>query len=257
MTTTEHSGSGDVSRSLELLWGLTDRPSRGPKPGLTVDRIVTTAVAVADSDGLGALSMRRVATDLGVGTMSLYRYVPGKAELLDLMLDKVSEFDSEAHPDPAAGWRPALEALARDNWRLHQRHPWLLQVDQARPLLGPNALDSLEYALRALAGTGLTDREKIHVMVSLGGFITGTARTELNAALAEKRTGISNADFWRAQEPVLSKAMLSGRYPALAGLDQDTFTGGDTPVFELGLAALLDGFEVLIAARSTARTDAP
>lgn len=256
MTTTEHSGSGDISRSLELLWGLGDRPSRGPKPGLTLDRIVTTAVAVADSDGLGALSMRRVATDLGVGTMSLYRYVPGKAELLDLMLDKVSAFDAEAHPDPAAGWRPALEALARDDWRRHQRHPWLLQVDQGRPLLGPNALDSLEYTLRALAGTGLTDREKVRVMVSLGGFVIGTARTELNSALAEKRTGISNADFWQAQEPVLSKAMLSGRYPALAGLDEDTFTGDDPPVFELGLTALLDGFAALIAAR-TARTDAP
>ena len=99
MTTTEHSGSGDVSRSLELLWGLGERPSRGPKPGLTLDRIVTAAVAVADAEGLGALSMRRVATDLGVGTMSLYRYVPGKAELLDLMLDKVAEFDADAHPE--------------------------------------------------------------------------------------------------------------------------------------------------------------
>ncbi|SEE53309.1 transcriptional regulator, TetR family [Streptomyces sp. 2112.3] len=256
MTTTEHSGGGDISRSLELLWGLGDRPSRGPKPGLTLDRIVTTAVAVADADGLGALSMRRVATDLGVGTMSLYRYVPGKAELLDLMLDKVSAFDAEAHPDPAAGWRPALEALARDDWRRHQRHPWLLQVDQARPLLGPSALDAMEYALRALAGTGLTDREKVHVMVSFAGFVIGTARTELNSALAEKRTGVSNADFWQAQEPVLSKAMLSGRYPALAGLDEDTFTGDGPSVFELGLTALLDGFEALIAAR-TARTDAP
>lgn len=123
MTTTEHSGSGDVSRSLELLWGLDERPSRGPKPGLTLDRIVTTAVAVADADGLGALSMRRVATDLGVGTMSLYRYVPGKAELLDLMLDKVAEFDADAHPDPAAGWRPAMEALARGSRQQYQRHP--------------------------------------------------------------------------------------------------------------------------------------
>lgn len=249
MTTTEHSGSGDVSRSLELLWGLGDRPSRGPRPGLTLDRIVTAAVAVADADGLGALSMRRVATDLGVGTMSLYRYVPGKAELLDLMLDKVAEFDADAHPDPGAGWRPVLEAVARGSWQLHQRHPWLLQVDQARPLLGPNALDGLDYALRALAGTGLTDREKVHVLVSVDGFVTGTARTQLNSALAEKRTGVSNEEFWQAQAPILSKAMLSGRYPALAGLDQDAF-GGDTSVFELGLAALLDGFEAAITARS-------
>ncbi|WP_406479012.1 TetR/AcrR family transcriptional regulator [Streptomyces platensis] len=256
MTTTEHSGSGDVSRSLELLWGLGDRPSRGPKPGLTLDRIVTTAVAVADTDGLGALSMRRVATDLGVGTMSLYRYVPGKAELLDLMLDKVAEFDADAHPDPAAGWRPAMEALAHASRRQYHRHPWLLQVDQARPLLGPNALESLEYSVRALAGTGLADREKIHVLVSFGGFLAGISRTELHSTLAEKRTGISDADFWQSQEAVLSKAMLSGRYPALAALDENTFAGDDSPVFELGLSALLDGFAALIAAR-TARTDAP
>ncbi|MGY5077498.1 TetR/AcrR family transcriptional regulator [Streptomyces sp. WAC01526] len=256
MTTTEHSGSGDVSRSLELLWGLGERPSRGPKPGLTLDRIVTAAVAVADAEGLGALSMRRVATDLGVGTMSLYRYVPGKAELLDLMLDKVAEFDADAHPDPAAGWRPAMEALARGSRQQYERHPWLLQVDQARPLLGPNALDSLEYSVRALAGTGLTDREKIHVLVTFGGFLTGISRTELNSALAEQRTGISNADFWQSQEPVLSKVMLSGRYPALAALDEDTFAGDDSSVFELGLAALLDGIAALIATR-TASTDTP
>ncbi|WP_432143535.1 TetR/AcrR family transcriptional regulator [Streptomyces sp. bgisy084] len=256
MTTTEHSGSGDVSRSLELLWGLADRPSRGPKPGLTLDRIVSTAVAVADADGLGALSMRRVATDLGVGTMSLYRYVPGKAELLDLMLDQVAEFDADAHPDPAAGWRPAMEALAHASRQQYHRHPWLLQVDQARPLLGPNALDSMEYSVRALAGTGLTDREKMHVLVSFGGFLTGLARTELHAALAEKRTGISNADFWQSQEPVLSRAMLSGRYPAMAALDENTFAEDDALVFDLGLSALLDGFAALIAAR-TARTDAP
>ncbi|AZS73603.1 TetR family transcriptional regulator [Streptomyces lydicus] len=256
MTTTEHSGSGDVSRSLELLWGLGERPSRGPKPGLTLDRIVTTAVAVADAEGLGALSMRRVATDLGVGTMSLYRYVPGKAELLDLMLDKVAEFDAGAHPDPATGWRPAMEALARGSRQQYERHPWLLQVDQARPLLGPNALDSLEYSVRALAGTGLTDREKIHVLVTFGGFLTGISRTELNSALAEQRTGISNADFWQSQEPVLSKVMLSGRYPALAALDENTFAGDDNSVFELGLAALLDGIAALIATR-TARTDTP
>ncbi|MFJ9415649.1 TetR/AcrR family transcriptional regulator [Streptomyces sp. NPDC101227] len=248
--TTEHSGSGDVSRSLELLWGAGERPSRGPKPGLTLDRIVAAAVAVADTEGLGALSMRRVATELGVGTMSLYRYVPGKGELLDLMLDKVVEFDADAHPDPAAGWRPVLEAVARTNWRLHHRHAWLLQVDQSHPLLGPNALDVFEYALRGLAGTGLTDREKVHVMVVLDGFVSGTARTQLNSAHAERRTGITTEDFWRAQEPILSQAMRSGRYPTLAGLAEDAFTGGDSPVFELGLTALLDGFAAAIAARA-------
>ncbi|MGO4423231.1 TetR/AcrR family transcriptional regulator, partial [Streptomyces sp. MCAF7] len=97
MTTTEHSGSGDISRSLELLWGTGERPSRGPKRGLTLERIVTAAIAVADAEGLAAVSMRRLSAELGTGTMSLYRYVPGKAELLDLMLDQVQSFDPDAH----------------------------------------------------------------------------------------------------------------------------------------------------------------
>ncbi|MGH1552145.1 TetR/AcrR family transcriptional regulator [Streptomyces sp. L7] len=85
----ESSGSGDIDRTLELLWDTGPRPSRGPKPGLSVDRIVDAAIRIADEEGLDAVSMRRVATDLGTGAMSLYRYVPGKAELLDLMLDRV------------------------------------------------------------------------------------------------------------------------------------------------------------------------
>ena len=110
---TETSGSGDIGRTLELLWETGRRPSRGPKPTLTLDRIVEAAIRVADTEGLEGLSMRRVAAELGTGTMSLYRYVPGKGELLDLMLDRVqrpSENPADLGDD---GWRTALEALAR------------------------------------------------------------------------------------------------------------------------------------------------
>jgi AcrR family transcriptional regulator len=85
----EYSGSGDPKRTMALLWGIGKKPTRGPKPGLSVGRIVSAAVEVADAEGLGALSMRRVADRLGIGTMSLYTYVPGKAELIDVMLDTV------------------------------------------------------------------------------------------------------------------------------------------------------------------------
>ncbi|UNO40398.1 TetR/AcrR family transcriptional regulator [Streptomyces sp. MST-110588] len=258
--TTEHSGDGDISRSLELLWGLGERPSRGPKPALSLDRIVDAAVAVADAEGLGALSMRRVAAELGVGTMSLYRYVPGKAELLDLMLDKIVEFDPDAHPDPSDGWRTVLESVARGGRRLHQLHPWLLQVDQARPLLGPNTLTGLEFALTGLAGTGLTDREKFQVLVAVDAFVTGHARTRLNSAQAEKRTGISDEDFWKAQEPVMIKAMETGRYPHLAALAEDTFAFGDKEddeIFELGLKGLLDGLSAFIERRGPGRPKSP
>ncbi len=234
---------------MELLWGTGERPTRGPKPGLTLDAIVTTAVTVADTDGLAAVSMRRVATELGVGTMSLYRYVPGKAELLDLMLDKVVEFDLSAHPPADQGWRAALTAVAHGSRRLYQQHPWLLQVDQARPILGPNALDGMEYALQGLSGTRLTGREKIHVLVALDGFVTGVTRVEVNQAQAEKRSGISDAAFWKAQEPVLTRVMESGRYPQLAALPEDAFEEAGDDIFELGLTRLLDGLAPFIEGR--------
>ncbi|WP_431043736.1 TetR/AcrR family transcriptional regulator [Streptomyces sp. P1-3] len=246
--TTEHSGSGDVSRSLELLWGMAQRPSRGPKPGLALDRIVATAVRIADAEGLAAVSMRRLSTELGVGTMSLYRYVPGKAELLDLMLDHVNGLDADAHA-PGLGWRAVLERVARGTWELHGRHPWLLHVDQGRPILGPNAMAGLEFALRGLDGLGLSDREMINVLVAVDGYVTGTARSHLNAVLAEKRTGVSNEDFWNAQAPVLEKAIASGRFPTQAKMSMDAFSGTGEEIFELGLTSLLDGLEKFIEAR--------
>ncbi|MDW6061897.1 TetR/AcrR family transcriptional regulator [Streptomyces sp. FXJ1.4098] len=249
MTTTEHSGSGDISRSLELLWGTGERPSRGPRPGLTLERIVTAAIAVADAEGLAAVSMRRLSAELGTGTMSLYRYVPGKAELLDLMLDQVQSFDPAAHA-PDLGWRETLEMVARGFWQLYERHPWLLQVDQSRPILGPNAMAGLEFALRGLDGLGLTDRERVHVIVTVEGFTTGVARTHLNSATAEKRTGVSDEEFWKAHAPAMEQALASGRFPMQAALDEDTFTGRGEDIFEFGLKSLLDGIGAFIAARA-------
>ncbi|MFH8368661.1 TetR/AcrR family transcriptional regulator [Streptomyces sp. NPDC018031] len=247
--TTEHSGSGDVSRSLELLWGLGERPTRGPKPGLELDRIVATAVRIADAEGLSAVSMRRLSTELGVGTMSLYRYVPGKAELLDLMLDHVAGFSADDH-DPALGWRQVMEHVAHGVWELYGRHPWLLQVDQARPIMGPNAMEGLEFALRGLDGLGLTDRERMNIIVAVDGFVSGTARSHLNAVMAEQRTGVSTEEFWNAQAPVLSQVISGGRFPVQARLSMDAFAGTGEEIFGFGLKSLLDGIEAFIAERA-------
>ncbi|MFF8813023.1 TetR/AcrR family transcriptional regulator [Streptomyces pactum] len=247
--TTEHSGSGDVSRSLELLWGLGERPTRGPKPGLELSRIVTTAVRIADAEGLSAVSMRRLSTELGVGTMSLYRYVPGKAELLDLMLDHVAALDTGGEAPPT-GWRDVMERVAHGLWRLYERHPWLLHVDQARPILGPNAMDGLEFALHGLDGLGLTDREMVNIIVAVDGFVFGTARSHLNAVMAEQRTGVSHEDFWNAQAPVLTQVLAGGRYPTQAKLGPDAFTGSGEEVFAFGLRSLLDGIAAFIAERT-------
>ncbi|MDX3523172.1 TetR/AcrR family transcriptional regulator [Streptomyces scabiei] len=243
---TETSGSGDIVRTQQLLWDTGPRPSRGPKPGLTLDRIVEAAIRVADTEGLHAVSMRRVATELGTGTMSLYRYLPGKGELLDLMLDRVQR-PSE---DPAGdgGWRSALEALGRRTLQHYRRHPWLLQVNQSRPVLGPSALDGMEKVLSGITSMGLTDPELVSAIIAVDSYVVGAARTQLYEREAEHRTGLTDAEFWQAQAPILEQLMLSGRYPLLAGLSEDAF-GAEFDHFEFGLQCVLDGLETLVTRR--------
>ncbi|MFC7716310.1 TetR/AcrR family transcriptional regulator C-terminal domain-containing protein [Nonomuraea recticatena] len=119
--------------------------------------------------------MRRVAEKLGVGTMSLYTYVPGKPELLDVMLDTV--YGETARPeDVPGGWRGRLEQIARENWALYLRHPWLLQVATSRPVLGPHTTAKYEYELRAIDGIGLSDVEMDSVITLVTGFVHGAAR---------------------------------------------------------------------------------
>ncbi|MFJ3040892.1 TetR/AcrR family transcriptional regulator [Streptomyces tendae] len=248
---TETSGSGDIGRTLELLWDTGRRPSRGPRPGLTLERIVEAAVEVADREGLGAVSMRRIATELGTGTMSLYRYVPGKGELLDLMLDRVQR-PSENPADLGDGdWRAALEGLGHATLALYRRHTWLLEVNQSRPVLGPSALDGMERVLARIKPMGLTDPELVSVIVMIDGYVVGAARTQVYEREAERSSGLTDAEFWQAQEPVLVEAMGSGRYPVLSTLSEDAFgTGFDH--FEFGLQRILDGLEVLVTARRAA-----
>jgi AcrR family transcriptional regulator len=247
----ETSGSGDIARTLELLWDTGKRPSRGPKPTLTLDRIVEAAVRVADAEGLEAVSMRRIATELGTGTMSLYRYVPGKGELLDLMLDRVQKPSENPADLGDGGWRAALEALGRATLALYRRHPWLLQVNQTRPILGPSALDGMEKILSRIKPMGLTDPELISAIIMIDGYVVGAARTQLYEREAERRTGLTDAEFWQAQVPTLEKIMASGRYPLLAGLSEDAF-GSDFDHFEFGLQRILDGLEVLVSQRGSA-----
>ncbi|MET9391508.1 TetR/AcrR family transcriptional regulator [Streptomyces sp. NPDC006624] len=246
---TETSGSGDIARTLELLWDTGRRPSRGPKPTLTLDRIVEAAVGVADAEGLEGLSMRRVAAELGTGAMSLYRYVPGKAELLDLMLDRVQRPRDDPPGFEEGDWRSALEARGRETLALYRRHPWLLQVNQSRQVLGPSTLDSLEQVLARIRPMGLSDPELLSAIIMLDGYVVGAARSQLYQQEAERRTGLTDAEFWQAQIPALEKAMASGRYPVMASLSEDTF-GPDFDHFEFGLQRLLDGLDVLVARRA-------
>ena len=252
--TTEYSGSGDPTRSMELLWGVQGRPRRGPKPRLTVEQITRAAIELADTEGLAALSMRRVAERLGVGAMSLYTYVPGKAELIDLMVDAV--YGERSLPDQAGdGWRARLEGVARGNWALYRRHSWMLQVATIRPVLGPNALAKYDEELHAIEGIGLTDIEMDSVLTLVLQHVTGAARLLVEAAEAQSRTGMTDEEWWAAHAPLLAKVFDADRYSVAARVGTAAGEAHEAAfdpehAFEFGLTRVLDGVAVLVRSGS-------
>lgn len=253
--TTHYSGSGDLTRSLELLWGTREQPSRGPKPVLSLAAIVAKAIEVADSDGLSAVSMRRIADELGVGTMSLYRHVPGKSELLDLMLDAVAgesfaELNDTGVPVLTGGWRASLEQFARGAWALFHRHPWLLQVSQARPIMGPNEMLGTEAILAAIAEMGLSNADTVAVLSTVYGYVSGMARNNVEYAQAAKTTGVSDEEWWAAQAPFLEKVLNSGDYPHLTRVSEAGAWNNPDEGFEFGLKCVLDGIAAQLSPAS-------
>ncbi|SDP67406.1 regulatory protein, tetR family [Lentzea jiangxiensis] len=251
MLVIEHTGSGDPARTLALLWRTQERVSRKGKPDLSVDRIVQAGIALADADGLKALSMRRVAESLGVGTMSLYTYVPGKGELVDVMVDTVQAVTGR---EQSPGWREHLAYVARENLRLHRRHPWLLQVAPSRTVLGPQVAAKYDFELRGLEGVGLSDVEMDSVLNLVLGHVQNSARGLTAAAVTEKETGLTDQQWWDAAAPVLMTVFDPARYPVAArvgGAVGQAHHSAFSPEhsFEFGLEMILDGVERLIESR--------
>lgn len=249
---TEYSGSGDPARTLELLWGLQTPPSRGPKPTLTVAEVVRAALDLADAEGLAAMSVRRVAERLGAGAMSLYRYVPGKAELLDLMLDAV--YGEMARPPLTGDWRTGLEAVARENRALYQRHAWLLQVATSRPPLGPNLIAKYEYELSTVEGVGLSDIEMDAVVALVNGYVHGAARDAIEADRLQEQSGLTHEEWWRKQEPVLTRIPELADFPLAGRVGSAVGAAFNAPFdpdysFEFGLSRVLDGIAALLVDR--------
>jgi AcrR family transcriptional regulator len=250
--TREYSGGKDPTRSMALLWQSRERPSRGPKPGLSVEAIVQAAIRVADSEGLAALSMRRVADELGVGTMSLYRYVPNKSVLLDVMMDTVIGEALKADEQPG-GWRAKLEASAREELAFLRRHPWMLQVAVGRPILGPNELAAVERQLGVVVDLGLSEHEMMAVIALVDGYVRGVAQQFVDAAQAAQRTGVSDEQFWTAVASGLEAAVREDRFPLLWKVSSaGVFDPAEDEMFlfEFGLQRVLDGIEALVEARA-------
>jgi AcrR family transcriptional regulator len=252
----------DPARTLALLWRRAGTesppdaasaagpapPRRGRKPGLTVDAVVDAAVALADAEGKEALTMRRVAHELGVVPMTLYTYAPGKAELLDLMLDKVylamDRTDTAGRP-----WRERVAAIAAENRELFTRHPWAAGMSWTRPPLGPGQMAKYEHELRAFDDCGLTDVDRDAALTFLLAFVRSVAQAEADARAAAAQE--SDEQWWQAHGPLLDAYVDVAAYPTAARVGAaagEAMQAAFSPdrAYEFGLARVLDGLGVLI-----------
>jgi AcrR family transcriptional regulator len=242
----------DVDRTLTLLWRHTlgtPQGSRGPKQRVSVDDVVRAGIAVADDEGLAAFSMRKVADRLGLKLMSIYTYVPGRSELIGLMVDEVlGERELPAH---SGDLRQRIRSVARHQWDETHRHPWLLQVDDSRPWIGPNGSDRYEWQLAAVEGVGFTDLEMDQVVTLITGFTASAARTSIQARRAVERSGITDAQWWEINAPVLQRVMPPDAYPissrvgTAAGQEYNAI-GDPQRSFDFGLDRIIDGLERLL-----------
>lgn len=245
------SGKSSLDCRADLLWGTGERHGRGPKPGLTLDRIVQTGIELAASEDLHAVTMCSVGEQLGVTTMALYRYVPGKEALIDAMVQ--AALGSPPQVDRGA-WRAGLERWARADRAIFGRHPWLLDLATCAPV-GPNWLAWLEAGLLALSDTGLTPAE----MIAVVGVLDGHARSDAQTARGVVRDprGSGWAEEWHASFfRVLERNINNPRYPTLSRLVTSGAFNEEGDEFEFGLQRVLDGIETFIQARRAPDTTA-
>jgi AcrR family transcriptional regulator len=246
----EYTSRGDPQRTIELLWenpaAQTRTRGRGPRPRLDVATVRAAAIELADRDGLAAVTMRNLATALGLGSaMALYTYVPGKAELVDVMVDACfAEFTldtSGAEPRPAA----RIRAIADANRALYERHAWLAEVSVDRPPLGPGQLHKYELELAALEGLGLSDREMDMTLGLVGAFVRVHAASAAAAASSSEE-----AAWWAVAGPALAQHVRPGDYPlasrvgSAAGEQQGRAHDPDA-AYAFGIERIADGIQAL------------
>jgi AcrR family transcriptional regulator len=229
--------------AVELAWGLRAPARSGPKPTFSLDQIVSEGVRLADELGLAEFSMNKLAASLNSPTMSLYRYVPSKDDLLTLMLDAAFGPIPAKAPSPTR-WRSGLEFWARSLFAVYLTHPWMLDVRISGLPMTPNPLQWIDYGLQSLNGTGLGEDDQLGALLLLDGHVRGSARLA---------NDLHDADDDATSAPPFSETMSQlvheERYPALARLIAsgtiDSRADADPARFEFGLARVLDGIEAL------------
>jgi AcrR family transcriptional regulator len=232
---------------LDLLWGRRERGKRGPKPGLSIEAIVETAIELADAEGLAAVSMARVAKELGFTTMSLYRYVASKDELLQLMWNASAQ-GAEALELEGDGWRERLRGWALVQREMLDRHSWITEMPMATPPLAPNSLTFVERGLEALDDTGLADQDKLRVIGLISSYTLSESRMAHEAARAAAAT---DAPTTWTFESLLRELVDEEGYPRLhrlaaAATASEPGPDDEQQEFLFGLERILDGVAALI-----------
>ncbi len=241
---TNSSGTGDPLRLLTLLWNPSQRAGRS---GIDVRSITRAAISLADDRGLDALTMRNVAERMGVGAMSLYTHVPGKTELVELMIDAVAGdiyADGEL-PAQHPAWQDGLRHVAERNWHHHLDHPWTVEVVPGRPTLGPGITSKYDAELAPLDAAGLSDPEMDRLLAAILGLVEACARSQIG--LDRVRANVDDHEWWDNAGPALSQAMKGQRFPLAervgAAAGQQQGAGNPYATMHLALNLITDGIE--------------
>ncbi|WP_017569629.1 TetR/AcrR family transcriptional regulator [Nocardiopsis halotolerans] len=253
----EQQGTNRMEREVELLWGLDQpEPRRGPKPKLSREAVVAAAVALADAEGLEAVSMQRVAKELGYTTMSLYRYVDSKEDMLVLMSDAGMDAEPPA-PRGDGDWRAGVEEWVRGAVDLYRRHPWSVHLPLSGPPSGPNGLRWMEAGLRELTHSGLDAGSALRMLMMLSAALRDTLRIELEMERAARAGGETMADTERGYGRGLRRVVTEEAFPTIdLLLRSDVFgelapeeyggAGGPADDIDFAIRRLLDGVEVYV-----------
>jgi AcrR family transcriptional regulator len=193
------------------IWMRPERPARGPKPTYSRAQITEAAIRIADAEGLEAATMRRIAAEIGAGAMSLYRYVPSRDNLVELMADRLmGEIDVTGMP--SGDWRADLTRYADGLRAMWLRHPWIATVQRSLPSFGPNQLLLIERLMGVLDAFVSID-ENLGLMAMLNSYIEGTVREEISSAKEVRRSGLSESEWMARSYPYVDRLVKSGEYP--------------------------------------------
>jgi AcrR family transcriptional regulator len=249
----DEDGSG-LTAGMAAAWGARAPATKGPKPGLSLDRIIAAGIAIADAQGLAAVSMNRVATEIGSSAMSLYRYVESKQELLTLMVD--AGLGTIPAGPPGEGWRAGLSRWAWATVAAMRAHPWAVHVPIVGPPLGPHSVAWFEDALHTMRDTALREAEKASIVMMLGGYARNQVLTMGDVQAHFLDAASTPHDAMAGYRDTLRRLTDAERFPALhALLDAGVFDRADPPddEFAFGLERILDGIEELTRARAQPR----